>query len=389
MPNIKSEALVKPELLVWARETAGLPVESAAKKISIKPERLLACEHGQARLTVRQLQELGNAYKRPLAFFYLPVPPKPEPALYDFRHVPDKIEGSLTPELRLEIRRARNRRGLALDLYQELEIPPPVFEAVTTLQTDVSKVAGQIRSFLQTTAEKQFKLSTEYEAYNFWRDAIETSGVLVFQGSLPLQEMRGFSLAEFPLPVITINSKDHPFGRIFTLIHELTHIMLRSAGVCNLRDGDEVEVFCNAVAGETLVPSQLLKNEPLFKEHAGKAEWSDDSVKTLASRYAVSREVVLRRLLSLGIISNGFYQRKREALIKEYAAQVRKSAGGPSQEAMAIGRAGKSFSRLVIDSYRQEKISPVDASQYLGIKIKYLEKVEKVVSVFGGQRGLN
>ena len=307
----------------------------------------------------------------------------------DFRHVPDKIEGSLTPELRLEIRRARNRRGLALDLYQELEIPPPVFEAVTTLQTDVSKVAGQIRSFLQTTAEKQFKLSTEYEAYNFWRDAIETSGVLVFQGSLPLQEMRGFSLAEFPLPVITINSKDHPFGRIFTLIHELTHIMLRSAGVCNLRDGDEVEVFCNAVAGETLVPSQLLKNEPLFKEHAGKAEWSDDSVKTLASRYAVSREVVLRRLLSLGIISNGFYQRKREALIKEYAAQVRKSAGGPSQEAMAIGRAGKSFSRLVIDSYRQEKISPVDASQYLGIKIKYLEKVEKVVSVFGGQRGLN
>src|SRR5437868_1633363 len=40
------EALVKPELLRWGRETAGLTVEAAAKKIDTTPERLLSWENG-------------------------------------------------------------------------------------------------------------------------------------------------------------------------------------------------------------------------------------------------------------------------------------------------------------------------------------------------------
>ena len=69
------EALVKPEMLVWARESAGLPPQVAAKKIGIKSEKLEMWEKGEIRPTVAQLRKAASVYKRPTAAFYLPRPP--------------------------------------------------------------------------------------------------------------------------------------------------------------------------------------------------------------------------------------------------------------------------------------------------------------------------
>lgn len=69
-------ALVKPELLVWARESARLTVERASKKAQVTAEQLGSWERGESQPTITQLRKLGRAYKRPLAVFYLPKPPK-------------------------------------------------------------------------------------------------------------------------------------------------------------------------------------------------------------------------------------------------------------------------------------------------------------------------
>src|SRR5947209_395540 len=106
MAQPRNEAFVKPELLAWAREDAGLTLEAAATRIGVKPDRLQACEQGVGRLTVIQLRALSNAYKRPLAFFYLPQPPPKTVTLRDFRRLPDEEVESESPKLRLEIRRA-------------------------------------------------------------------------------------------------------------------------------------------------------------------------------------------------------------------------------------------------------------------------------------------
>src|SRR6185503_8417176 len=119
MPTARNDAFVKPDLLVWAREDSGLSLEAAAKKISIRPDRLLACEQGDARLTVNQLRTLSNAYKRPLAFFFLPQPPPKSATLHDFRRLPDEEPESASPKLRLEIRRAKYRRRISLNLFSE------------------------------------------------------------------------------------------------------------------------------------------------------------------------------------------------------------------------------------------------------------------------------
>ncbi|MCH8055736.1 MAG: helix-turn-helix transcriptional regulator, partial [Deltaproteobacteria bacterium] len=121
------EAIIKPELLSWARESGGFTVEAAAEKAHVKPEKLLTWERGEQRPTIIQLRNLANVYKRPLAVFYLPEPPKTFDAMHDFRRLPGEAAERKSPELRLEIRRSQQRRELALDLYEDLEGTLPSF----------------------------------------------------------------------------------------------------------------------------------------------------------------------------------------------------------------------------------------------------------------------
>ena len=98
-----NEALINPQILVWARESAGFYIEEAAKKIPVETDKLRSCETGIDRLTISQLRKLCNVYKRPLAFFYLPNPPQQETIPKDFRRLPEDEEKNLSPNLRLEI----------------------------------------------------------------------------------------------------------------------------------------------------------------------------------------------------------------------------------------------------------------------------------------------
>lgn len=343
---------------MWAREDAGYHLEEAAKKISINPQKLLACESGEARLTINQLRGLSNVYKRPLAFFYLPAPPKTTVDIKDFRHFSDETEHSLSPALRYEMRKAKSRRELALSMYEELELTPETFKARASTNESAEIVGKRIRDLLQISFERQVRIKSDYEALRFWRDSIEARGVLVFQASISKREMRGFSIWDSPLPVSVVNTKDSPYGRVFSMVHELTHLMLRSGGLCDLGE-DKIEVFCNAVAGETLVPSEFLLQERTVRDNRTNHTWSDESLLAVANRYSVSREVILRRLLSLGKTTQEFYRLKRDEWKKVFELRNAKDSGSGGivlPHVKAVSTAGKTFVRLVLDSYHQEKI---------------------------------
>ena len=86
---------VKPELLVWARETAGLTIAAAAAKIGLEDrkavtaaERLAAMESGLEETSRSVLLEMARAYHRPLIAFYLSRPPAKGKRGADFRSLP-------------------------------------------------------------------------------------------------------------------------------------------------------------------------------------------------------------------------------------------------------------------------------------------------------------
>jgi len=382
MSVVGNEALINPQILVWARESAGFYIEEAAKKIPVEPDKLRSCEIGNDRLTISQLRKLCNVYKRPLAFFYLPQPPQLETIPKDFRRLPEDEEKNLSPNLRLEIRRAKYRREVALDLFKELEIEVPKFKAKANLSDDVYEVGNLIRKLLKVSFKQQESIKKETRL-NFWREKIEDLGTLVFSASLiDLKIMRGFSIDKNPLPIIVLNSKDHHKARIFTLFHEFTHLLLHSGGICDLGEQNKIEIFCNAVAGEALVPTNWLQAISVVQKHTGKAEWSDEQLYNLAERFGVSREVILRRLLAIDKTTEYFYKQKREQYQAEYRIKInqekaeKKSSPIP-RHYIVLNQTGRKFARLVLESYHQNKIGLLDVSEYLGAKLKHLAKIEQ------------
>lgn len=79
-------ALITPSVLKWAREEyIKITVDYAAKKLRVKPERLLAWEAGEKRPTFNQLKQIATLYRTHLSVFYLPEPPKFEPIVHIYK----------------------------------------------------------------------------------------------------------------------------------------------------------------------------------------------------------------------------------------------------------------------------------------------------------------
>src|SRR5208337_4395004 len=128
-------------------------------------------------------------------------------------------------------------RQAALTLLDDLNEKPPDLHPKINFPDNPETVGLKIRDLLGISLEDQLEWSTDYQAFNWWRAAIERNGVLVFQCSgIKTEEMRGFSITLFPMPVIGLNIKDAPKGRIFSLLHEFTHIMLGESGICDIQE---------------------------------------------------------------------------------------------------------------------------------------------------------
>src|ERR1700719_2416180 len=121
-------ALVKPALLVWARERAGLKPEQAAVKMQLDSNTLRNWEGGAEQPSIAQVRKLGEVYKRPLAVFFLQEPPKDFDAQREFRRLPGVTPQNESPEMRFALRLALFRREAARELYDQLGEAIAVFK---------------------------------------------------------------------------------------------------------------------------------------------------------------------------------------------------------------------------------------------------------------------
>lgn len=376
---------INPELLVWARESAGYDTTSAARRVGVSQDKLESIEAGEMQITYAQLRKAAEVYKRSLAAFFMTVPPPKIDPPRDFRLQPDYASQPLSPALNFEIRKAWKHRDDVIELAQQMGKSLPVFEPTATMRQSPERVANDIRKLLNITVHNQLSWRNSTVALKHWKSAVEAFGVLVFEASrIPVEEMRGASLWNETLPVILLNGADSHTGRAFTLLHEFTHLLLRQGGICDLAPVEfesqnaKVEVFCNAVAGAALVPHEVLQQ--LLTGHHD-AEWSMEELDELSKHFKVSKEVVLRRLLILGKTTDGYYRQMRQVFIQEYR-QIREKSrgeGGPSPAVMAVRNLGRPFVGLVLSAYHDNMIGLATVSDYLGLKIKHLPRVESLV----------
>jgi Zn-dependent peptidase ImmA (M78 family) len=390
------KALVKPALLRWARDRAKIKPEDAAKAADVPIERLIAWKSDKSddAPTLGQLRNLAAAYHFPLAVFYLPEPPKDFAPLRDFRRLPDAEQAPISANLAFHIRSAYERRELALELFQELGGEPRRFPLHAKLDDNPEKVAIAIRKFLNVDAENQRRAARQGRAFDYWRRQLEESDVLVFVISGPhysvdFREMRGFAIATPELPVLVVNGKDYSQGgKAFTLIHELCHVLLGESAISNGASDDpklkptdrRVERFCDAVAAAALMPRAMLTS---FDEVAGTGmrEWSEEELRRIANAVGASRQALLLRFVSINRTSWAHYHEWAEILEKE-RQQAAEDAALEKKEVkkrpiMLMSWNGRGFTRLVLRSYYDQRITLNDVSSYLGAKLKYIPDLER------------
>jgi Zn-dependent peptidase ImmA (M78 family)/DNA-binding XRE family transcriptional regulator len=362
---------VNPAVLRWARETAGYSLEEAAERVA-DPQTLKAWEAGKDRPTWAGIKRLAKLCKRPVAALLLAEPPA-EPTLPpDFRRLPEASK-QLSPKTRFAIRTARWLAQTAAELEREVDRPAPFHGPKGRQASSPDQLAEECRKSLGISLDEQAQWQKPGEAFRRWRAAVEAQNVLVFQASMPVEEVRGFSLFEAEKAVIVLNQSDAVNARIFTLFHEYAHLLIAKPGIClpeegNHADAQKTETFCNRFAAAFLIPRddiamRVSADTPL-----------ENKIAALAARYRVSRAVVLGRMRSLDAITEQVYRRVMARLEGKAPAPRRPGGGGRAPAARVLGERGRVFVSLVVDALDRELITANDASAYLGIKLKDLDK---------------
>ncbi|HEY0478318.1 MAG TPA: XRE family transcriptional regulator [Kofleriaceae bacterium] len=388
-------ATVTPAVLKWARESAGIPLDLAAQRIGVAPAKLSAAEDGSGLLTFPQLRKAASVYKRPLAVFFLNEPPAVELPVADFRRVPEALDAPISPELRLEVRRLNRKREVAAWLGDGAAIDWSYVGGITIDTAPTPEVvADGLRMHFGYSDDVRRQWRDEFQAFKWWRTAIESRGVLVFLSRrISVDEMRGFSIARKPFPVIALNRSDQPRPRIFTLLHEFTHLLLGESAMCDISEDlgmdarrRRIEIYCNAVAGETLVPRNELLAIDVVRHHRRNAVWSEVELQVIAAAFSVSLEVVLRRLLTLDLATLDEYRAYRARWARERQAErdtAEPQNWGEKQHEIAMRTQGLPFVRMVLEAMHRDEVTASDVSDFLDMKLDYLHDLELAVVAAG------
>lgn len=384
--KIEPVAGVQPALMKWARQSLGLSVADVATRLKRSIDEVEAWEVGSSAPTYPQLEKLAyEIYKRPLAVFFLPVPPEEAVPEHEFRTLPRADLQALLPDTHLRIRRAH---AYQLGLKELFDNRNPVEEfiwrhIILTPDVPVSVQAQSIRDALGISLDTQVSWQGDDDfALKQWRQAIENAGVFIFKDTFKQKEISGFCLVDREFPLIYLNNSTAKTRQIFSLLHELAHLLLQKNGLSKFDKAyieqlppleKRIEQFCNAVAAEVLIPSNDFEQQTQSWPHdLDKIE--EQHFAGLAKRYGVSREAVLRRFRDQNRVSQARY----EQLAKQWTGQQKKSGGGDwfNTQGTYISRR---FMQEVFSRHYRQQISAERAADLLGIKAKNFAGLEQAV----------
>ena len=374
---------IQPASLTWARERSGYDLSTASEKLDIKIKVLASMESGDTPLSPAQIRKVATLYRISPAALFLSEPPTEQfLAPKDFRSLSDGSAGSFSPVLRKEIDRARSQLAYMSELREMGIVEPRSLTLTIDRNSPVDLTANLIRGWCEglTPISSAIRRDTRLHL-NWWISTIEDKGILVTQVSkVPLPEMRGFCLTDPFFPMIVLNGSDSTTGRIFTLVHELVHVLLGIEGIINgFQSKDATEVFCNAVAAATLIPKERLLSVASVAKAGSQTWWPLDDLSTLAADFGVSREAMLRRLYTLGKTSRTCFEAQQASLRAEYGrtkAQTN-TKGGPAYDIMLLRNLGRSYVTSVLKARERGLISETTTSDFLFSKVRWTEALER------------
>lgn len=358
---------VRPAMLRWARERAGLDPDELARRFP----KLGDWEREQESPTLKQLEDFAKATHAPIGYLFLPEPPVERVPIPDFRTVENRRVGHPSPDLLETVYLCQQRQEWYRDFARSVREEPLPFIGSVGVESNVEETANTMRHALHFDIEDRRQCPTWTEALRRFLELADGLGVLVMVNGvvgsnnyrkLDPDEFRGFALSDNLAPVVFINGADTKSAQMFTLAHELAHIWL---GQSALSDADpvsapahRVEDWCNRVAAELLVPLAAFRN--VYQRDEG----LQNALARLARHFKVSTLVILRRMHDAGgLTRDEFWRAYREEL--ERLREIQRSGGGDFYLTLGA-RVGKRFARALVISTLEGQTLHRDAFRLLG-----------------------
>ena len=347
--------------------------------------------------TILQAKKIAKCLHMPFAGLYMntgDINIRAIPAIKNYR----TFDGRLSIDdssLNIAICDVLQERDFLIEESEELGLQIPAFSVPSLSSEDPADWTKTIRAHYAIDLSDQYRCGSSRQFYLYLRERLERQGIFVqCFTDVPVDVVRGFSIYDERMPIIGINNEDRTPAKSFSLIHELVHLIKRESSVCNIMfnatSSQAEEVFCNAVAGELLVPRDALRI--VLANGSYMHPYTTDDIRSIANRFSVSREVVIRRLLDTGRINNTEYDTYADEFRKEVEREreeqrLAKQAGlktgfRTSVSREAIDRTSSVVCKTLYYGYGEELFSKRDIAQHLGIAQKHVDKFLAEVSIW-------
>lgn len=326
---------ISHDVISWIMAQIDLETISAQVK-----ENLLNWYSGTKQPTYKQIETASKSTGIPFGYFFLKTPPEEDLSLLNYRTV-DSIELS-KPSRELvdtihymeEIQDWAKSDALANGGYKLS------FVGGNSRDTNVKKIAADIRNILGLQKNWFTKLNHNEEPFNFVRNAISNTGVIVMlsgivrnntRRTLSINEFRAFAIVDDVAPIIFINSNDSKGGKLFSLLHEFVHVCIGENSFFNGNDDNDkvskIEQICNAVTAEVLVPNDLFK----FKWNENTEQTKEKTICELSKFFKCGETVIARRALDNKFINEKLYYKvadEAKEKFNEYKRKQKENPGG-------------------------------------------------------------
>ena len=359
---------IKAEIIIWALSQTDN--EKLGSKLI---DNIAQWLDGTKTPTFSQIEDFSKKSNIPLGYFFLQTPPEEQIALLEYRTI-DSVQLA-NPSRNLidtihEMESVQDwMKNYRVDLgYDKLQVVGSMKDV-----NEAKLIADRIRSDLDLDEAWYEESSDIRNSFKRIRSKLEENGVLVMMNGivgknthrpLDIDEFRAFAIMDEWAPLIFINAADSQAARLFSLLHEVAHIWIGMDDFFNDRYSHTenvsfIEVLCNAVAGEILVPNNIFKRK--WNEFVGKEK---DSLKIeLISKYFCCGEsVIARKALDNKKISDSMYRQVIQTAIDHYrdVKENNVSTGGNYYNTMG-SRLDGCFVRALCESISMGRTSYTEA----------------------------
>ena len=371
---------VNGAIIRWAREFYNMSPDEAAKAIGVDISRYLNWESGLEHPTYAKLKKISSVFRKPSAVFFFPEPPKLPTIKGDLRTLSDEIVNTFSKNVIIQFEKAKVYQMSLLELYGNKD---SIIAQRECFPKDIDQLCNFFRIQLEFPISVQKARKNTKVVFEIFREKFYDLGIYVFKDAFKDNRISGICMNDDHFPIIIINNSMSFARQIFTLFHELYHLISDTSGAEIIRDDyyatlnskqTQIEKSCDVFANAFLVPIDD------FRIELTKRPLDENRIEELSILYSVSKEAIMYKLYTMGVISSADYNSLKETF---YGDAIRNSGhvekeGRGNHYYTQLSYLGSRYTGEVFKQYFSGKIDSVRAGEMLQSKVDHLPKLENV-----------